>query len=78
MRAVEHLQLDPLNITARSQDLMLHARVQDYEPEAWQQHAYGRRQFFDWGGWLAVRPMTELPYFRRYMQDYADHPQPAE
>lgn len=69
MRAVEHLQLDPLNITARSQDLMLHARVAGYEPEAWQHHAYGRRQFFDWGGWLAVRPMEELPYFRRYMVD---------
>ncbi len=74
MRAVEHLQLDPLNIVARSQDLMLHARVADYEPEAWQQHAYGRRLFFDWGGWLAVRPMEELPYFRRYKVDSAKAP----
>ena len=77
MRAVEHLQLDPLNITARSQDLMLHARVADYEPEAWQHHAYGLRQFFDWGGWLAVRPMDELPYFRRYMLDNREDPQLA-
>ncbi len=77
MRAVEHLQLDPLNITARSQDLMLHARVADYEPEAWQHHAYGRRQFFDWGGWLAVRPMEELPYFRRYMVDSLHDPEVA-
>jgi len=74
MRAVEHLQLDPLNIVARSQDLMLHARVADYQPEAWQKHAYGRRLFFDWGGWLAVRPMEELPYFRRYKVDAADDP----
>ncbi|MFA5594294.1 MAG: crosslink repair DNA glycosylase YcaQ family protein [Trueperaceae bacterium] len=74
MRAVEHLQLDPLNITARSQDLMLHARVAGYEPEAWQHQAYGRRRFFDWGGWLAVRPMEELPYFRRYMVDSVKDP----
>lgn len=67
MRTVEHLQLDPLNITARSQDLMLHARVADYEPESWQKLAYGQRRFFDWGDWLAVRPMDELPWFRSQM-----------
>lgn len=68
MQAIEHMQLDPLNITARSQDLMLHARVQDYHPEQWQQPTYGDRKFFDWGDWLAVRSMHELPYFRALMQ----------
>lgn len=68
MQAVEHLQLDPLNIIARSQDLMLHARVAGYRPEDWQHPAYGERSFFDWGDWLAVRPMEELPYFRTLMQ----------
>jgi uncharacterized protein YcaQ len=29
MRAMEHLQLDPLGIMARAQDLMLHSRVID-------------------------------------------------
>ena len=72
MRAVEYLQLDPLNITARSQDLMLHARVADHQPEAWQHQAYGRKLFFDWGGWLAVKPMSELPYFRTYMRAEAE------
>src|SRR5690606_34428760 len=75
MRAVENLQLDPLNITARSQDLMLHARVAGYQPEGWQALAYGERRFFDWGGWLAVRPMEELPYFRSYMREAARHPE---
>lgn len=74
MLAVANLQLDPLNITARSQDLMLHARVAGYEPEAWQGPAYGKREFFDWGSWLAVRPMAELPYFRRLMEREAAHP----
>ncbi len=75
MRAVENLQLDPLNITARSQDLMLHARVAGYQPEGWQALSYGERRFFDWGGWLAVRPMEELPYFRSYMREAARHPE---
>lgn len=78
MRAIEHLQLDPLNIVARSQDLMLHARVVDYRPEGWQQPTYGQRQFFDWGGWLAVRPIDELPYFRHRMRLYAQHPHHAD
>lgn len=78
MRTVEHLQLDPLNITARSQDLMLHARVDGYEPEAWQEPAYSQRQFFDWGAWLAVRPMHELPYFRTHMLEAAAAPRQRE
>ena len=32
MRAVEHLQLDPLVVMARAQDLILHSRVLDYRP----------------------------------------------
>ncbi len=66
-RAVEHLQLDPLVIVARSHDLMLHSRVAEYRPEYFDDLAYRRREFFDWGGWLAVRPMEELPYWRTLM-----------
>jgi uncharacterized protein YcaQ len=66
--ACEHLQLDPLVIVARSHDLMLHGRVVGYEPELFDELAYKKRLFFDWGGWLAVRPMTELPYWRTLMQ----------
>jgi uncharacterized protein YcaQ len=68
MRAMEHLQLDPLAIMARAQDLMLHSRVIDYRPDDWATLTYGRRRFFDWGGWLAVRPMEEMPYWRRLMR----------
>jgi uncharacterized protein YcaQ len=68
MRAMEHLQLDPLAIMARAQDLMLHSRVIDYRPDDWARLTYDRRRFFDWGGWLAVRPMDELPYWRRLMR----------
>lgn len=78
MQSIEHLQLDPLNITARSQDLKLHARVAGYQPEQWQQPAYAERQFFDWGDWLAVRPMQELPYFRTQMRAVSRQPRHAD
>jgi uncharacterized protein len=67
MRAMEYLQLDPLQIIARSQDIALHSRVLDYTPAMWEQVAYQQRKFFDWGGWLAVRPMDELPHWRVVM-----------
>jgi hypothetical protein len=68
MRTMEHLQLDPLVVIARAHDLMLHSRVIDYRTDDWATLAYGKRRFFDWGGWLAVRPMEELPYWRVLMR----------
>jgi uncharacterized protein YcaQ len=68
MRAMEYLQLDPLQIIARSQDIMLHSRVLDYTPGMWEDVTYQQRKFFDWGGWLAVRAMDELPYWRVVMR----------
>jgi uncharacterized protein YcaQ len=68
MRAMEYLQLDPLQILARSQDITLHSRVLDYAPGLWEELAYRQRKFFDWGGWLAVRPMDELPHWRVVMR----------
>jgi uncharacterized protein YcaQ len=77
MRAMEYLQLDPLQIIARSQDIALYGRVLDYKPGMWEDVTYKKRQFFDWGGWLAARPMDELPYWRVVMHrerdaDYGD------
>ncbi len=68
MREMEYLQLDPLQIVARSQDIKLHSRVLDYTPGMWEDAAYQQRKFFDWGGWLAVRPMDELPHWRVIMR----------
>lgn len=68
MRAIEYLQLDPLQIIARSHDITLHSRVLDYQPDMWETVTYKKRKFFDWGGWLAVRPMDELPYWRNLMR----------
>jgi uncharacterized protein len=72
IRAMEYLQLDPLNIIARSQDIALHSRVLDYTPGLWEDLAYQQRKFFDWGGWLAVRPMDELPHWRVVMRRERD------
>ena len=72
MRAMEYLQLDPLQIIARSHDIKLHSRVLDYTPGMWERAAYQRRKFFDWGGWLAVRPMDELPHWRVVMRRERD------
>ncbi len=68
IHACEAVQLDPLVAIARSQDIVLHSRVLDYKPEYLQQVAYKDRQFFDYGGWLAMYPMSNLPYFRYHME----------
>lgn len=68
LRACEAVQLDPLAVVARSQDIVLHSRVIDYKPEYLYQAAYDERQFFDYGGWLAMYPMEELPYWRVQME----------
>ena len=72
MREMEYLQLDPLQIIARSQDIQLNSRVLDYTPGMWEDLAYQQYKFFDWGGWLAVRPMDELPHWRVVMRRERD------
>ena len=61
------VQIDPLNVVARSHDLALHARVWDYRPEHLDHLLYTSREFFDYGGTLYVLPMGELPYWRVHM-----------
>lgn len=46
MQAIEYLQLDPLQVIARSHDIQLHSRVLDYSPGLWQEVTYQQRQFF--------------------------------
>ena len=75
MREIEYLQLDPLQVITRSQDITLYGRVLDYKPGLWETVTYEQRHFFDWGGWLAVRPMEELPHWRVVMHRERDgHP----
>ena len=60
----EALQLDPLNIVARSHDIALYGRVLDYQPDYLYDVCYQQRRFFDYGGALFLYPMRELPYWR--------------
>ena len=73
MQAAEYVQLDPLAILARSHDLVLHSRVSGYEPAFFNSLAYEQHEFFEWGGWLAMRPMEELPYWRVVMRREREH-----
>lgn len=66
--ACEAVQLDPLVVIARSQDIFLHSRVLDYKPEHLYQVMYKERKFFDYGGHLHVYPMSDLPYWRVHME----------
>ncbi|CAG0973879.1 hypothetical protein ANAEL_01332 [Anaerolineales bacterium] len=61
------LQLDPLNITARSQEIALYGRVLDFELGHLYQSAYEQRNFFDYGGTLFLYPMKEFSYWRAIM-----------
>jgi uncharacterized protein YcaQ len=67
MRAIGDLQLDPLRVVVRAQDLALGSRVLGYRENDWARLTYDRRKFFEYGGWLAVRPIEELPYYRVLM-----------
>lgn len=70
LRQIEALQLDPLTMVARSQDIAMYGRVINYKPEMLYQMAYEKRQAFDYGGWLAMYPMREFPYWQLPMKNY--------
>ena len=67
LHTIEALQLDPLNVVARSHDIALYGRVLDYRPEQLDHLVYGERAAFDYGGALHVYPMAELPYWATHM-----------
>lgn len=70
VRALEAIQLDPLNVVARSHEINLFCRVLDYRPEYLEQQAYEKRAFFDYGGALFLYPIEELPYWQPHMDHW--------
>jgi len=68
LRQMEALQLDPLTMVARSQDIAMYGRVLNYKPEHLYKMAYQQRKAFDYGGWLMMYPMDEFPYWRLHMK----------
>jgi uncharacterized protein len=78
IRQMEALQLDPLNIAARSQEIALYGRVLDFRPDHLYQVVYEQRQFFDFGGSLFLYPMEEFPHFRAIMPRVERHARVVE
>jgi len=74
IRCAELIQVDPLNVVARSHDLALHSRVADYRPALLDELLYRDRVGFDYGEWLFIAPMAELPYLRPIMRRRAEAP----
>jgi uncharacterized protein len=58
------IQYDPIAVAGRSHDLVLHARIADYDP-AWCDELYERREIFEaYNKGLSFVPTTEYPWFR--------------
>ncbi len=66
---MQGIQLDPLNIIARSQEIALYGRVLDFKLDSLYKSAYEKRGFFDYGNWLHMYPMHEFPYWRLHMKN---------
>ena len=64
IRKLGSIQFDPVAVAGRNHDLMLHARVADYEP-AWCDVLYQRQQIFEaTNKALSFVPTSEFPWFR--------------
>jgi uncharacterized protein YcaQ len=64
IRRLGSLQFDPLAVAGRNHDLVLHARVADYDP-AWCDELYERREIFEaYNKGLSFVPVGEFPWFR--------------
>ena len=58
------IQFDPLAVAGRTHDLVLHARVAEYDP-AWCDLLYERREIFEaYNKGLSLVSTGELPWFR--------------
>jgi uncharacterized protein len=61
------IQFDPIGAAGRNHDLVLHARVTDYEPD-WCDVLYERREIFEaTNKALSFVPASEFPWFRHVM-----------
>jgi uncharacterized protein YcaQ len=59
------VQFDPLAVAGRNHDLVLHARVADYDPAWTEQLLYERRALYEtYNKSLSLVPTAELPWYR--------------
>jgi uncharacterized protein len=82
-RRLGSIQYDPIAIAGRTHDLVLHARVADYDP-AWCDDLYDEREIFEaYNKGLSFVPVDEFPWFRgilskRPAEEIAAHADVAE
>lgn len=66
IRRVGCIQFDPLNITGRSPEIVLQARVRDFRPSLLTELLYQDRALLDgWDKMMAIYQTEDWPYFRR-------------
>ena len=66
-RKLGSIQFDPIAVAGRNHDLVLHARVADYDP-AWCDLLYERREIFEaTNKAMSFVPTSEFPWFRHVM-----------
>jgi len=71
------IQFDPLAVAGRNHDLVLHARVSEYDPAWTSELLYGSRELFEtYNKGLSLLPTSELPWHRlswdRFLAAHAD------
>src|SRR5918999_5834733 len=82
-RRLGSVQYDPIDVAGRTHDLMLHARVADYDP-AWTDELYERREIFEaYNKGLSFVLASEFPWFRAQLRAtppsvIAENPEVAE
>jgi uncharacterized protein YcaQ len=63
-RRLGSIQFDPLSVAGRNHDLVLHARVADYDPAWCEELLYVRRALFEaYNKGLSLLPTSELPWY---------------
>src|SRR5438045_5316941 len=64
-RRLGSIQFDPLAVAGRNHDLVLHARVADYDPTWCEELLYARRELFEaYNKGLSLLPTSEPPWYR--------------
>ena len=82
-RRLGSVQFDPIAVAGRNHDLVLHARVADYDP-AWCDELYASHEIFEaFNKGLSFVLMQDLPWFRvslgeKQERPLADNPEVAE
>lgn len=75
IRRVGCIQFDPLNIVGHNQELVLQARIADFQPVMLRELLYQDRKLLDgWDKNMSIYSVEDWPYFRRRREHARQHP----